>query len=121
MQAGRLASASCFAAISVGSTYGHSWPRKICPENFTARSSLTANADRNEPWSVDRSPTPKETVVPGLSRGDFVIRCTTPFAVSGPYKADPGPRTTSIRSMSESFKGRKCRKFTRSAGSPANR
>jgi hypothetical protein len=55
------------------------------------------------------------------SSGERVMRCTTPFAVLGPYSAAPGPSTTSMRAMSASVDGTKFIRFTCSDGMLAMR
>jgi hypothetical protein len=52
--------------------------------------SLSRTAVRPVTCSTSRSPPVNETVEPGSSIGDFVMMCSTPFAVFGPYSAAPG-------------------------------
>jgi hypothetical protein len=54
-------------------------------------------------------PPPTVALVPCLASGERVMMWITPFAVFGPYNAEPGPSTTSIRSMSSSLAGMKWR------------
>ena len=54
---------------------------------------------------MDLSPPATETVLPGLSIGEAVMMCMTPSAALGPYRAAPGPRASSILSMSMSVVG----------------
>ena len=49
------------------------------------------------------------------------MTCMTPSALLGPYRADPGPRTTSIRSTSSLTRGMKFMALTRSEGTRAMR
>ena len=50
---------------------------------------------------------PIVNVVPGFSRGVFVMTLMTPFIALAPHTADAGPRTTSMRLMSLTFTGMK--------------
>lgn len=42
---------------------------------------------------------------PGVAPGFFVMMLMTPLTALAPHAAPPGPRTTSIRSMSSSMMG----------------
>src|SRR3982751_4760922 len=67
------------------------------------------------------TPPPTVMLVPGDSNGDFVMMFITPLGVFGPYSAAPGPRTTSIRSMSSFVIGTRYGTLTASDGTDANR
>ena len=56
-----------------------------------------------------------------VENGDFVKSAITPLAVFGPYRAAPGPRTTSIRSMSSFVVVERYGMFTRNDGTNAKR
>ena len=49
-----------------------------------------------EPASRLNPPAVIDTLVPGASRGDFVMTLTTPVIALAPHTADAGPRITSI-------------------------
>ena len=73
-----------------------------CPDSLNPKRSDGATAVRNCPVKIERSPAASETLVPGRSMGDAVMMCITPAAALGPYRAEPGPSDTSMRSMSRS-------------------
>ena len=52
-------------------------------------------------------PTPSVTLVPCSSRGDLVMKFTTPFIAFAPQIAEAGPRITSICLISAGLTGRK--------------
>src|ERR1700687_6410375 len=60
-----------------------------------------------DPVFRSNMPALSETVVPGASRGVFVMTLTTPVNALAPQTADAGPRITSICLMSVKFAGRK--------------
>src|SRR5690348_755244 len=60
-----------------------------------------------DPASRLKPPTVNDTLVPGASRGDFVITLTTPVSALAPHTAEAGPRMTSICLMSDRFAGMK--------------
>jgi hypothetical protein len=91
--------------ISNGSRYSKSRPRKYCPVTLRPALSLNRMPSRNAPVKTLRFPPPTLTLVPGSSIGDVVMMCMMPFAELGPYSADPGPSTISMRSMSSAGVG----------------
>ena len=116
-----LSGSASRAATSAGSSYSQSLPRRYCPETFSPNRSETAWALRKSTCISDRSPPATDTVLPGLSIGECVMMCMTPSAALGPYRAAPGPRASSIRSMSMSVVGIMLIALIRSAGIRAYR
>ena len=91
------------------------------PDSLYATFSFTLPAWRRPVRNTERSPPSTLIVVPCDWNGDFVITWSTPLELFGPYSADAGPRSTSIRSMSSLVPVNRNGTFTRNDGTPAKR